>query len=116
MAAAYCALDICVLASGSPEPFAGTVVEAMAFGKPVIGTRLGGTIEQIENGVTGYLIPPNAPGAMADALRRLLSYRGLRHSMGAAGRQRFERLFEFEGFYARMLKLYTDVLSTRKPA
>lgn len=116
MAAAYSALDICVLTSGTPEPFAGTVVEAMAFGKPVVGTRLGGTVEQIEDGVTGFLVPPNNPDALASILRRLLQDAALRRRLGEAGCLRFERLFEFEGFYARLLNLYDGLLTRNRPA
>lgn len=104
--AAYAALEIVVLSSGQPEPFGGVVIEAMAMGKPVVGTRVGGTVEQIEDGRTGRLVPPSDPHAMANAVEELLGDPEQRRAMGAAGRQRYLRLFEFEAFYRRMLALY----------
>jgi len=109
--AAYAALDICVLASALPEPFGGVVIEAMAMGKPVVGTAHGGTLEQIENEVTGLLVPPDDPARLAEAMVKLLADADLRQRMGQAGRERFYRLFEFERFYAIMITTYTDIIS-----
>ncbi len=111
--AAYAALDIVTLCSTLPEAFSGVVVEAMAMGKPVVGTAIGGTPEQIEDGVTGLLVPPGDPEALAQALDRLLSDSDLRLAMGQAGRRRFLERFEFEPFYRRMLALYEEVLRPR---
>lgn len=105
------ALDILVMSSGRPEPFGGVVIEAMAFGKPVVGTNIGGTIEQVADGKTGILIPPNEPEAMAGALRKLLSQKSLCKDMGHMARKRFEDLFEFESFYAKISDLYERMLS-----
>jgi glycosyltransferase involved in cell wall biosynthesis len=114
--AAYAALDIVTLCSTLPEAFSGVVVEAMAMGKPVVGTAIGGTPEQIEDGVTGLLVPPGDPEALAHALDRLLSDPELRLQMGQAGRRRFLEHFEFEPFYRRMLALYEEVLRPRVPS
>ena len=107
--AAYSALDISVLPSALPEPFGGVVIESMAFGKPVIGTNHGGTIEQIEDKVSGFLVKPNDPDDLAKALEQLLSDDKLRHKMGENGRKRFLTLFEFEPFYGKMLSLYSNL-------
>jgi glycosyltransferase involved in cell wall biosynthesis len=104
--AAYSVLDISVLASAKPEPFGGVTIESMAFRKPVIGTNVGGTPEQIADGETGILVPPNDPQAMADALDRLLAAPDRARQMGAAGRKRFEEHFEFEPFYRKVQELY----------
>ncbi|GFN26990.1 glycosyl transferase [Achromobacter denitrificans] len=65
----------------------GTVfVEAAAMGLPVIGTRVGGVPETLREGVTGLLVPPRDPAALAAALERLLADRELRRRMGDAGR------------------------------
>jgi glycosyltransferase involved in cell wall biosynthesis len=109
--AAYSALDISVMASGLPEPFGGVTVESMALGKPVVGTNIGGTTEQIEDEVTGVLVPPRDPDAMARALARLLEDKSLREKMGEAGRQRFEKNFEFEPFYKKIRQVYEEVCS-----
>jgi glycosyltransferase involved in cell wall biosynthesis len=110
---AYAALDVVVLASARPEPFGGVVIEAMAMGKPVVGTAIGGTVEQIEEGVTGFLVPPNNPVAMAEALARLIADPSLRARMGSAGRQRFEARFCFEEMYRRLLGIYDEVRRKR---
>jgi glycosyltransferase involved in cell wall biosynthesis len=109
--AAMKSLDVVVLPSGTPEPFGGVVIEAMALGKPVIGTSIGGTVEQIEEGVTGFLVPPNDYQAMADAMEKLLKDKKLRIQMGLNGYQRFINLFEFNQFYEKITALYKDALS-----
>lgn len=106
--AAYSALDISVMASATPEPFGGVTIESMAFGKPVVGTNIGGTPEQIDDGGTGLLIPPNDPQAMADAISKLLDDEKLRIQMGEAGRQRFEQEFTFEPYYERLMKTLVE--------
>jgi glycosyltransferase involved in cell wall biosynthesis len=73
--AAYGVLEISVLPSGLPEPFGGVVIESMAMAKPVVGTRLGGTIEQIADGTTGFLVEPNNAGELASAIGRLVNLR-----------------------------------------
>ncbi len=108
--AAYAALDISVLPSALPEPFGGVVIESMAMGKPVVGTRLGGTVEQIEEGVTGFLVPPGDPNELAAALARLLSDPDLRRRMGENGRKRFLEMFEFEPFYGKICRLYENLI------
>ena len=106
---AYKVLDVSVVPSVSPEPFAGVVVEAMALGRPVVGTAIGGTPEQIIDGVTGFLVPPDDPDSLAAALERLLSDDAMRTAMGDEARQRYLRAFRFEPFYRRMLELYEAV-------
>jgi len=76
----------------------------------VIGTRVGGTPEQIDDGVTGVLVAPDAPEEMARAIDRLVGDQRLREAMGAAARERFLRVFEFEPFYRRLWSLYDAVL------
>lgn len=107
--AAYSALDLSVLASAQPEPFGGVVIESMAMGVPVVGTAVGGTVEQIEDGVSGILVRPGDPESMASAIARLLSSPNLRKRFGAAARERFVRHFEFEPFYQKMLLLYQSL-------
>ncbi len=58
---AYASMDIFVLPSAYPEPFGGVVMEAMSMGLPVIATNLGGSLDQVVEGVTGFLVPPADP-------------------------------------------------------
>jgi glycosyltransferase involved in cell wall biosynthesis len=108
--AAYGALDVTVLPTTLPEPFGGVVVESMAMGKPVIATRLGGSVEQVEDGVSGLLVTPDDPAALADAMARLLSDPQLRAEMGARAKERFLKCFEFEPFYAQITQLYSELI------
>ncbi len=104
--AVYAALDVVVMSSGTPEPFGGVVIEAMACGRPVVGTAIGGTAEQIEDGVTGLLVPPNDPAAMAAAVGELLEDSSRRKSMGLAARRRFLECFEFNSFFEALTGHY----------
>lgn len=87
------ASDIVVVPSTEPEPFGLVAVEAMAAGKPVVGTAHGGLLDIIENGETGILVRPSDAESMAAALQRLIDDESLRRSMGKAGQRRQERLF-----------------------
>jgi len=106
----YKALDVLVLPSCTPEPFAGVVLEAMAAGTPVIGTALGGTIEQIEDGVSGLLVEPNSPDVLADNIRRVLTDPVLSESLRREARKRVEEIFRFEKMYERLEEIYTELL------
>lgn len=64
------------------------ILQAMTIGKPVVATRLDGTEDYIDDGTTGLLVPPNDPGAMRDALRRLTGVASLRTRLGHAARAR----------------------------
>jgi len=65
--------------------------EAMAHGRPVVATTVGGLVDAVEDGVTGLLVPPRDPTALRAALERLLGDPELRRSLGAAGRERVVR-------------------------
>ncbi len=62
--------------------------EAMAYGRPVVATAVGGLPDAIEDGVTGLLVPPCDPAALRAALERLLGDEGLRASLGQAAQER----------------------------
>jgi len=111
--AAISAMDVVAMASARPEPFGGVVLEAMALGRPVVGTATGGTVEQIEDGVTGFLVPPDDPQAMAAAVERLLENPGLAAQMGEAGRKRCSSLFGFDAFYGKIAGVYGSLLAGR---
>ncbi len=108
--AAISALDILVLPSVQPEPFGGVVIEAMALSRPVVATAVGGSIEQVVDSVTGYLVPPGDPGSLAAGIEKLLESTTRRRDFGEAGRKRFMETFEFKSFYQKILELYEQVI------
>jgi glycosyltransferase involved in cell wall biosynthesis len=82
------------------------VLEAMAHGKPVVATPVGGTPELVVDGETGLLVEPGDAGALADALSALLADRERAARMGAAGRERVLREFSASAMVERVLGLY----------
>lgn len=110
----YHACDIFVLpASERSEAFGIVQLEAMACGKPVICTELGtGTSYVNIHGLTGLVVPPRDPAALAGAIERLSSDRGLREEMGQRAKERVEKEFSHERMINSTLALYEEVLST----
>jgi glycosyltransferase involved in cell wall biosynthesis len=109
VAAATAALDIAVMPSIVPEAFGNVVMEAMCLGKPVVASANGGGREQIEEGVTGFLVPPGDGNALARALSTLLANPDRARAMGEAGQRRFEQLFTSEQSFASILRLYAEI-------
>jgi len=108
------ALDVLVLASTWAEPCAAVVQQAMALGKPVVGTDKGGTPEMIASGETGLVVPPQDPDALAAALRELYADSARRAQMGRAGRVRVDDLFTLSGMTDRIEDLYYRELRARR--
>lgn len=88
--------DLVVLPSVSGEAFPRAVIEAMALGKPVVATDVGGTREAILEGVTGYVVPPGNVEALAERIGRLDASDAMRAAMGAAALRRTEEHFNAE--------------------
>ncbi len=102
--ALYAVADVVVHPSVWPEPFSRVVLEAAAFGKPLVGTRIGGTPEAVEDKRTALLVERNDPQALALAISRLLDDADLRQSLGAGARalatERFAPAVVVEGLRA----------------
>ena len=81
-------------------------IEAAAMGIPVIASRIGGIPEVVRNNVTGFLVEPGDPQAIADALLLFLRFKELRIQMGRAGRQRVEKLYSFNHSVSKMNNCY----------
>jgi glycosyltransferase involved in cell wall biosynthesis len=99
------AVDIVVAPSTLPEPFGLVVAEGMAARRPVISTNMGGPKEMIEDGVSGFLVPPHQPKAFADRLEALIRDPELRKRLGAAARERIERHFSEEAFNGQIREI-----------
>jgi glycosyltransferase involved in cell wall biosynthesis len=91
------------------ETFGISVIEAMAYGLPVVATNVGGLPEVVEDGVTGILVPPGNAKALADALVRLLRDPDLRARMGQAGRERVRAEFTVDRVVTQTLAVYESV-------
>ena len=107
--ALYAAADVVVVPSVIPDALSRVVLEAMAAGRPVIGTTVGGTPELIQAETTGLLVERSDPAALAKAIGRLLDDSALAARLGAAGRVRVETRFSPEASVERLLALYAAV-------
>jgi D-inositol-3-phosphate glycosyltransferase len=93
------------------EPFGLTPLEGMACGRPVIGSAVGGITYTLADGVTGFLVPPRDPQALAMRLYQLLQKPELRIQMGQAARQRVEQHFTWPIVARHTGNLYETVLA-----
>jgi glycosyltransferase involved in cell wall biosynthesis len=90
-----------------------TVMEAMACGVPVVGSAVGGVPEQIEDGVTGILVPKAEPAPLGAALVRLLQDRETLKRMGMAGRRRVLEQFDMSQFAQKYEEIFLRAASRR---
>jgi glycosyltransferase involved in cell wall biosynthesis len=104
------ACDVFALASRA-EGLGVAALEAMACGRAVVATRVGGLMEAVVDGRTGLLVPPDDAGALAAALVRLHADPELRARLGAEGPRRLAEGFAAEQMVAAYERLYREVLA-----
>jgi glycosyltransferase involved in cell wall biosynthesis len=85
--------------------------EAMAYGRPVVATHVGGLTEAVEDGVTGLVVPPRNPSALRAAIERLLEDADLRRRRGEAARQMAQEEFSWDAATSTTIAAYRHALS-----
>jgi glycosyltransferase involved in cell wall biosynthesis len=110
----YPAMDVVAMPSLS-EGLPLTPLEAMRHSIPVVATRVGGTPEVVIDDVTGLLVEAADPQAMADRIVTLAKDPARRQSLGQAGYDRFEQVFNIDRVARRYEQLYAEVVDARLP-
>jgi glycosyltransferase involved in cell wall biosynthesis len=106
------AADVCVVPSHA-EPLGNATLEAMACGRPVVGSRVGGIPEMIIDGETGLLTPPRDPAALAAAIKRLLTHPEMCRHLGDAARRRCERHFSIKAHVEAVVRQYQLAVASK---
>lgn len=107
-------MDLFVLPSLG-EGISNTILEAMSTGLPVVATKVGGNAELVMHGLTGTLVPPGEPEALADALLDYYRKSALLWSHGKAARRLIETNFSMEAMTKGYLNVYDKVLRRAQP-
>jgi glycosyltransferase involved in cell wall biosynthesis len=103
--------NVCVVPSIWEDALPLAVLETMARGRAIIGTRVGGVPEMIEDGVSGVLVPRSDVNALAEALSRVVSSPALQEAYGSAARERSARLFNGDRQTQLFLDKFQDVFA-----
>lgn len=106
----YASAHVVMSASNEPEAFGRVAAEAQAMGRPVVATALGGALETVEDGKTGWLVPVGDSDAMAKAIKRALAWPAYdtKHA-----RTRIMRYFSRKSLQARVLTVYSELLTAK---
>jgi glycosyltransferase involved in cell wall biosynthesis len=102
-------MDVVIHASIYPEPFGRVILEAMGLGKPVIATDIGGVPEFVQHGVTGQLVPPRDPKALAEAMVELLRNPFRRDRLGSNGRLAVHERFTVQRHVQEVCNAYAHL-------
>jgi glycosyltransferase involved in cell wall biosynthesis len=103
-----------ILASTEREGLPLSLLEAMSCGRPVIGTRVGGTPEAVEHGKNGFLVSPKDGASIAKALLTLMDNPDMAEAMGRHGRNTVQEKFSLEIMLSKIAGLYEDVAGKKK--
>lgn len=112
---AVAACDLVCVPTLTPDPLPRTVMEAMAAGRPVVGSASGGIPEMVEEGLTGLLVPPGDKEALTAAVLRLARDARSRTAMGSQARRRCQERFSLDRHLDRMEALLLACSATAKP-
>jgi glycosyltransferase involved in cell wall biosynthesis len=106
----YDKIQVLVVPSLWPEVLGIVGLEAMAAGKAVIGSNIGGIPDWIEDGINGLLVPPDSPDSIAEKVRILFNTDGLIHKFGLNGQKKFINEFSSHIHKNRITNLYTEMI------
>jgi len=95
-----------ILPSSGPDAFPTVTLEAMAMELPVIATNAGGTIEQVDDGITGFIVSLKNPRAIAEKIEYLLKNKELALEMGKKGQERAKKLFNLK----KQVEIFIEVI------
>jgi glycosyltransferase involved in cell wall biosynthesis len=96
--------------SSLTEGLSNSLLEAMAMSLPVVTTDVGGTVELVDNGISGFLVSQMDPHALAQAVIALIGNDQLRGCIGQAARKRIEQKFSFANRLTNVEHLYECLL------
>jgi glycosyltransferase involved in cell wall biosynthesis len=116
MTGIYNAVDVVLYPTIKDEPFGLVPLEAMACGRPVVASSSGGIVESVRNGVTGWLVAPGDPEALAGKVVDLLGEPDRAAAMGLAGRRRVEEMFSAEAHMRALTERYARPRARRRPS
>ncbi len=106
---AYCAASNVLVSTPWDAPDSDDVLDAMAFGLPVIAGAVGALQQAVVDGVTGFLVPPADPAALAEHLLYLRAHPALAHALGSAGSRHARTLSAWATLDASLLATYADL-------
>ena len=104
-----------VVISSLWEGMPNTILEALAAGKPVVATDVGGVTELVKNGINGFVVPPSNPDKLAEAMQKLMKLEdSVRQEWGEKGRKTVEDSFAQEKVQAQWVDLFNLIIK-KKP-
>jgi glycosyltransferase involved in cell wall biosynthesis len=105
------ACAVAVLPTTKREGLSRAVLEAMAYGRPTVVSDTGGNAELVEDGVSGYVVPPGDPELLAEAILKLFNDPQKREQFGAEARRRLESRFSAREGIEKTLQVYRELIS-----
>jgi glycosyltransferase involved in cell wall biosynthesis len=104
------ALDVQINSSIEPDPFPHVILEGMSLGKVVIATNLGGAVESIKDGETGFLVSAKDPSDLSEKIKLVLTDKPLRETMSRKARERVENFLSLEKNIKHTEDIYYSIL------
>ena len=101
------------LLSSDYEGLSLAILEGMAAGLPIVATKVGGNPQLIQDGVSGYLVPPQVPDSLADAMQKVMDDKKSSINMGKKGRSIVEETYSIETVAIQTVELFETCMSAK---